>query len=115
MTGRLSTWLQTNVSLRILEDAPLEKCPDPVALWVCRESRTHTLRRYVLMLHSKVVANPIYFRPDCDALWLNADVMDDSLYQEELRNHYGKQLDRIERVLVEEGEWAIWICCRVCR
>lgn len=44
MTCRLSTWLQTDVRLRILEDAPLEGCPDPVALWVCRGSRAHTLR-----------------------------------------------------------------------
>ncbi|KAB5511468.1 hypothetical protein GE09DRAFT_1164842 [Coniochaeta sp. 2T2.1] len=107
MTGRLSTWLHTDVRCSILEDAPLEKCLDPVALWVCHESRTHTLRRFTRIVHSNIQAKPFYFRPDQDLIWLNADVTDDSLYQKELRDHYGEQLDKIERVLVEEEEWAI--------
>jgi hypothetical protein len=104
-TCHLSTWVQTTFSHRILEDGPLEECPDPIALQVCHESRIHTLRKYTCMQHSKLSTRAFYLYPGRDIIWLNTDVTDDPIYVGELRHHYSSQLGRIERVLVEDYEW----------
>jgi hypothetical protein len=51
--GRLSTLLQNEeVCARVVEEDPFEKCLDPVALRICRESRMHTTTHYFTMRHS---------------------------------------------------------------
>jgi hypothetical protein len=43
-TSSFISFLQRDFGSRILENLKLKKCLPPVALWVCRESRQHTLK-----------------------------------------------------------------------
>lgn len=63
LTCSLSTWLQTDIGPRILEDRPLEECLFPVALYVCCESWAHTLRQFTAARHSKLDTCAFYFNP----------------------------------------------------
>jgi len=56
------------------------------------------------MQHSKLDFCAFYFNPQSDILWLNTDVTDHPEDLDELQDHYGEQLDRIEGVLVEESD-----------
>lgn len=105
ITGRVSTFLRQEFRDRILEDPPLEPCPDPVALRVCRESRGHTLEKYVAMRHPKLTCGSFYFRPGRDVFWLSADYYYAGETIEELRGHYSEDWDKIELVVAGELEW----------
>lgn len=70
ITGRLSTFLRCEFKDRTRQDPPLEPSPDPVALHVCRESRAHTLGKYIPMRHSNLPRGSFYFHPGRDVFWL---------------------------------------------
>lgn len=105
MTGRLSTFLRQEFRDRIREDPPLEPCPDPVALRVCRESRAHALERYVPMRHSKLGCGSFYFHPGRDVFWLSVDYYDPSDTIADLRAFYSGDWDKIGSVVAGELEW----------
>lgn len=105
LTCGVARWLQTKFDSRIMEDQPLEKCLDPIALQVCHESRAHTIRHFTTIQHSKLDTWPFYFNRRSDILWLNTDVTDELTTLDGLRDYYGRQLDQIERVFVLQSEW----------
>jgi hypothetical protein len=85
----------------------------PVALFVCQESRRHTLRHYRLIQHAVFEAGSFYSDPSVDVLWFDYeftghDVNDLPQSQERmdmLSQCYGTQLDLFKNVLVEEMFW----------
>ena len=89
----------------MLEDGPLEDCPHPVALQVCRESRQHTLRQYVATQHREFKAGSFFFSPYRDVLFLTLDFTDEPSHLREVEHHYGSQLKNINAVLLEEVDW----------
>ena len=104
-TGTVSSWIEEDFSVRIPTTEPLEPCPNPVALQVCRESRIHTLRRYVPIRHGRLETATSYMDPRSDFLWLSHDF--DLEILDDLRSVYGHGLTCVTRVLVEElGIWA---------
>ncbi|CAD6446988.1 548c8ca1-dcab-4d66-83db-05603e4b4183 [Sclerotinia trifoliorum] len=103
--GSLSTLLDVNFGTRIIEQGPAVSCPPPVSLYVCHESRKHTLKQYRLMKHTNAKAGSFYFNPRHDVLWFSFDFTDEPDYLRDLLRCYGKQLNDIESVLVEEAEW----------
>ncbi|KAH6704089.1 hypothetical protein BKA61DRAFT_450808, partial [Leptodontidium sp. MPI-SDFR-AT-0119] len=103
--GSLSTLLDVNFGTRIIEQGPAESCPPPVSLYVCHESRKHTLKQYRLMEHTNAKAGSFYFNPRHDVLWFSFDFTDELDYLRDLLRCYGEQLNDIESVLIEEAEW----------
>lgn len=67
LAGSLSAFLECDFGHKILEEGPVEKCPFPVTLRVCHESRQHTLTQYILIQHAKLEAS-FYFNPYRDSL-----------------------------------------------
>jgi hypothetical protein len=53
LTESLSSFLEYDFGTRAVEQAPLERCPPPIGLQVCHESRTHALSRYQFIEHTK--------------------------------------------------------------
>lgn len=105
LAGRFSTLLRSDFACRIVEERAVEKCPPPVALYVCQESRKLTLLNYRVMEHSELDYVNFYYRPGYDVMLFYLDFADDVEKLEELREEYGEQLDTITEALVEEGEW----------
>ncbi|KAL5327990.1 hypothetical protein ACEPPN_005696 [Leptodophora sp. 'Broadleaf-Isolate-01'] len=125
--GTLSTVLNTNVGRRVVEQRPVESCPPPVSLFVCHESRKHTLKQYRSMEHTNSKAGSFYFNPRHDVLWFSfgavqhdygyqdlmclcnerfgSDFTVKPLYRRNLLRFCNEQLSDIERVLVKEAEW----------
>lgn len=101
VTGALSSFLRQEFRYRHFEDLPLETSPDPVALHICRESRAHTLEKYIAMRHSRMGYGSFYFNPNRDFFWFS-DHCDDL---DVLSGHYPEPWDKIERVLVGVLEW----------
>lgn len=99
----LSTWLQHDFGARIIEEEPVEECPNPVALRVCHESRTLTLQRYSHIQHPNYASSSFYLDSGSDVLCLVADVDEDNLAL--LQRRYGDQLANISTILVEEMGW----------
>jgi 2EXR family len=106
LAGRLSTLLQhqEEFTTRITEDGPFEKCLDPVALWICRESRMYTMTQYTTMRHLVLTTCSFYFNPSRDVLWFTMDATDELELLPQMQL-YGKQLDNIEIAFVEELWW----------
>lgn len=103
-TAPLSTWLVSDLKNRRFDDPAIERCDDPVALHICRESRAQALATYLPMLHDQS-ATPFYFNPGEDLLWLAKSTLDQPDMIGMLKGCYGEAWDRIERVLVEELWW----------
>ncbi|OKL55249.1 hypothetical protein UA08_09471 [Talaromyces atroroseus] len=103
------TLLQTDFSSRPVESpSPLEKCPFPIALWICQESRMHTLKTYALVQHPELPECAFYFNPRQDLLWLSCDIADDIEGLEELRASYQTSITQFRILLVEDTEWEDW-------
>jgi hypothetical protein len=101
----LSKALREDLVSRSVDEEPLEDCPEPVALHVCRESRTHTLTQYTLVCHAYTPAGSFHFSSNRDLLYLSFHYTDDPVYSEALQDNYNNQLDKIEAVLVEDFVW----------
>lgn len=68
----LATFLRTDVWDRDLDiETPLEACPSPLALEVCRESREHALKHYKFVKHSILPKGSFYFNPLRDVIWFS--------------------------------------------
>lgn len=105
LAGSLSTMLREDLAARVVECHPVEHCPDPVALQICRQSRMHTLSRYRVM---KSLAWPFYYHPQRDVIFLSVDTTDD--YPEHmpvLERYHHTELNTLETALVLNGEWPI--------
>lgn len=90
---------------RLLYEAkPLEQCPPPIALQVCRESREHTLIDYHIMQHSQWPYS-FFFNPSRDILWPSRDLNEEPGCRRDLQSYYGRQLDKFSTLLIEEAEW----------
>lgn len=89
---------------RRFDDPPIERCDDPVALHVCRESRAQTRASYIPVIHDQG-ATPFYFSPGKDLFWLAKSTLIKPDMIPMLKTCYREAWDRIERVLVEEKWW----------
>lgn len=84
----------------------------PVALFVCPESRQHTLRHYRLIAQPEINHEPFYYDPSIDILWFNYDFTGDAVnhphsqeHMDQLYQSYGAQLDHFRTVLIDEIFW----------
>ncbi|CRK29682.1 hypothetical protein BN1723_015698, partial [Verticillium longisporum] len=103
-TCRLPRWLSEDFGTRIVDEDPLEACPDPIALRINQESRIHTLRRHVRLQHPTIPSATFYFNPHSDLLCLTVDV--DEAYLADLQKLYGPQLKNIRTIVVDQnGFW----------
>jgi hypothetical protein len=95
----------------VMKKGPFEHCSDPIALQVCKESREHTLSRYMSMQHLETKEGSFYFSPSRDVLLLSVDYTngyytDDVMYySNELKRFYNGQLNYIKTVLVLHHKW----------
>ncbi|KIM93445.1 hypothetical protein OIDMADRAFT_61594 [Oidiodendron maius Zn] len=105
--GPLSTFLKTDFGGdRSLDNkGPFEKCLHPTALQICQESRNHTLSRYRVIQNSVPAANLLFFSLSRDILWLCRELTGQPKCLDDLKRTYGRQLDCITTLLVEEAEW----------
>ncbi|KAL4744327.1 hypothetical protein BDW72DRAFT_199701 [Aspergillus terricola var. indicus] len=107
--GSFDTLLRRVFSSRPLETrSPLEECPPPIALWICHESRMHTLKDYALIQHPDLPECSFYFNPRHDLLWLRCDITSDSKLLKELQASYLNSLTQFRILLVEDTEWEGW-------
>ena len=90
---------------RTMKKGLFEHCPNPITLWICQESRKHTLNHYMLMEHSQTTAGSFYFSPSRDVLFLTMDYTDDPYYSDQLEQFYKGQLNHIRTVLVLDRKW----------
>jgi hypothetical protein len=86
------------------KDEPLEDYQHPIALWVCNESRQHTLRRYTALQHAEFKAGSFYFSPDYDILWFSPGFTPGYGNIDEIEDYYGDQIHHIKNVMVDELE-----------
>jgi hypothetical protein len=105
LTASLSSFLEYNFGSRAVEQKPLERCPLPIGLHVCQESRAHALPRYRFMEHMACKEGCFYFDPHRNVLWLSLDFTDDPQYLRDLQRCYGEKLNTIQTLLIEEAEW----------
>ncbi|KAK6065308.1 hypothetical protein SCUP515_11290 [Seiridium cupressi] len=91
------------------EDELVEECANPIALFICRESRYHILTKYVMMQHATIAHSAFYFNPAADCLWLIVNTSGPTLdvlgSLEGLAAHYGEQLNHITRAVVSHQDW----------
>ncbi|KAL2861006.1 2EXR domain-containing protein [Aspergillus lucknowensis] len=105
----LGTLLRRDFSSRHLETKfPLEKYLPPIALWICQESRLHTLKSYALIQHPDLPECSFYFNPLRDLLWLSCDITSDSERLKELQASYQTSITQFRILLVEDTEWGDW-------
>lgn len=105
LSSTISTFLDHDFGGRIIEDRPIKKCSDPIALQICRESRAFTLRHYFRMTHSKL-GRLFYLNPNRDIFWLSTDMTDSLGDLELLKGYYAECWGRIKSVLVSWEEYA---------
>jgi hypothetical protein len=104
--GPLSTLLHDkNFGSRVVEQNPLVHCRPPVSLYICQESRIHTLSQYRRIEHTAAKQGSFYFNPYRDVMWLSIDFTDEPNYLRDLKRCYGTQLNAIGNLLVEESDW----------
>jgi hypothetical protein len=98
-TSSFISFLRRDFSSRVLENSKLGKCLPPAALWVCHESRQHTLKKYEIIRHLHSPTSLFPFSPTRDILWLSDDLDDQSL--KALQSCYGESLRQFQSILVE--------------
>ncbi|KAH7000853.1 hypothetical protein EDB80DRAFT_545943, partial [Ilyonectria destructans] len=79
----------------------------PIALSICSESRTHTLKSFYRMRHYNQPGWSFYFNPTRDILWLSDDLW--NLEEEdvtELSTSYGRQLADVQNVILSVNGWS---------
>ena len=103
LAGGLSTLLLDHEELytRSTDEVPYKTCLDPVALWVCQESRTHTMNQYITIRYPVLETSSFYFSPRRDVLQLSLDATDEIYLVLDLRL-YGHQLKNVAVALVEK-------------
>jgi 2EXR family len=86
----------------------------PVALFVCHESRQHTLRHYTLTKHQESEFEPFYCDPSVDILWFNYEFTGHAVNLAHVELHdrmdklckkYRTPLKYFKTVLVDEIFW----------
>lgn len=115
--GSISSWLTSDHSWRPADSRPekprnsFRQLPDenayPIALSICSESRTHTLKSFYRMRHYNHPGWSFYFNPTCDILWLSDDLW--NLEEEdvtELSTSYGRQLADVQNVILSVNGWS---------
>lgn len=99
-------FLRTDFGHRILEmKSPLEKCPPPLALWICCESCEHTLKRYQFIQHLETAAGSFYFNPTRDTLWFSWDLTSEPWRLIHLKTHYHRSLENFKTLLIQDSDW----------
>ncbi|KAH7008757.1 hypothetical protein EDB80DRAFT_841342, partial [Ilyonectria destructans] len=99
--GSISSWL-----INSFRQVPNENAY-PIALSICSESRTHTLKSFYRMRHYNQPGWSFYFNPTCDILWLSDDLW--NLEEEdvtELSTFYGRQLADVQNVILSVNRWS---------
>ncbi len=93
------------------EDVP-QRWFSQVALFVCHESRQHTLRYYRLIEHPEFVYESFYCDPSIDILWFTYQFTGQQVnhphsheYMDNLYQSYGAQLNLFRTVLIDEMFW----------
>lgn len=106
LTSSLSSWMQANFGSRVVEENALEKCPQPIALQICRESRAFTLIHFKLMMDRRSNSSPFYFSPRRDMLWLSTDILDEGVeVVRKVGSCHGEQVHNIQTCLVQLLNW----------
>ncbi|KND87294.1 hypothetical protein TOPH_08046 [Tolypocladium ophioglossoides CBS 100239] len=106
LTSSFSSWMQHDFGHRVTEDEPLEECPPPISLQICRESRAFTLQHFVRIKDSISPSRSFYFSPRRDILCLSRDIVETGAEEvEEAGCCYGAQLNLIQSSLVELYDW----------
>ena len=72
LAGPLAVFLKTGFGgdRRLDCMKPLERCPAPISLQVCHESRKHTISQYHMIQHPESKIYSFFFNPSRDVLWL---------------------------------------------
>ena len=105
VAGRYCAWRQGDCTIRDQGTKRLERCRNPVALQVCRESRLHTLSKYTRLQHLKLDPVGFYLNPYRDLLWLDHDTDTENMCG--LGVSYGYDLGKIKMIMVaQDGLWA---------
>ncbi|PYH91141.1 hypothetical protein BO71DRAFT_401650, partial [Aspergillus ellipticus CBS 707.79] len=89
---------------RILDHTAVQQSPQqqPIALWICQESRIHTLKHFIPITHATLPGGSFYLDPKRDSLLLCWDF---EVCQNALVEFYGRQLRMFDNVLVDGHFW----------
>ncbi|KAJ4258962.1 hypothetical protein NW762_008050 [Fusarium torreyae] len=105
----VSEWLQLDNGPKLFSTPNMaltsyDRSPAPIALFICKESREHTLKRFVRMRH---VYEPwsFYFDPRSDILSMSSESMDEDIAGEILWKSYGQQLSNIRKSIFTIKDW----------
>ncbi|KAM0429642.1 hypothetical protein ACHAPT_006247 [Fusarium lateritium] len=119
----LSTWIKMYASKGFDVAVPDGKPRFPIALFICRESRIHTLRSVELLKNRYDEARSFYFNKNADMLWIYTDPHPDpdepgfygapmdlidkaeAARMSRLLRAYGGQLNKIKTVLNSDADW----------
>jgi 2EXR family len=109
---RILSQFSVTTSIHTEQEEIPQRWFSPVALFVCHESRQHTLRHYRLIEHPEFIYESFYCDPSIDILWFNYEFTGDDVnhphsqeYMDKLYQSYGTRLNLFRTVLVDEMFW----------